>query len=274
MDQDITVSAAYKAAETYERFFVKSIYRFWTPLLLERAAPKPGEKVLDVACGTGVVARSMVPMVGETGRVVGLDINPSMLEVACKQFSDNCEAIDWREGQAEQLPFSDREFHLVTCQQGMQFFNRPIVAREMRRVLRGKGQVAIAVWRSLDDNPFYKTIFGAVASVFNIPMADMANPFSFGDSDELRDLLVEAGFERVNVELVRHPVHFHEVDHFMEMTVRAASVVIPAFAAMDVDMRADLMSKVNQQVEGYLMEHTMGGVLSFPMAANIAVGIK
>ncbi|MHC1783065.1 MAG: class I SAM-dependent methyltransferase [Anaerolineaceae bacterium] len=274
MEQDIMVSAAYKAAETYERFFVKSIYRFWTPLLLERAAPKAGETVLDVACGTGVVARSVVPLVGEAGRVVGLDINPSMLEVACKQFSDNCEAIDWREGRAEKLPFSDREFHLVTCQQGMQFFNRPTAVREMRRVLRGKGRVAIAVWRSLDDNLFYRTIFGALASVFNIPMVELANPFSYGDQDELRDLLIEAGFKRVNIEAVRHPVYFHEVDHFMETTVRAASVVIPAFAAMDGEMRADLMSKVNQQVADYLMDHTMGGVLSFTMAANIGVGIK
>ena len=216
----------------------------------------------------------MVPMVGAEGTVVGLDINPSMLEVACKQFSDHCEEIDWREGRAEKLPFPDNEFDLVTCQQGFQFFDRPTAAREMHRVLRKNGRAALAVWRSLDDNPFYRTIFSAVASVFNIPMADVANPFSYGDPDEFQDLLAASGFERVRVESVRHPVHFHEVDHFIDMTVRAASVVIPAFANMDVETRSDLMSKVNGQVAGYLMDHTTGGVLSFSMAANIAVGFK
>ena len=84
LEQNIdTTTAAYKAAETYERFIVTGIFRYWTPLFLERAAPKPGEHVLDVACGTGVVARSVVPLVGRQGKVTGLDINPAMLEVAC-----------------------------------------------------------------------------------------------------------------------------------------------------------------------------------------------
>jgi ubiquinone/menaquinone biosynthesis C-methylase UbiE len=273
MEQDVKVSPAYKAAEAYETFFVASIYRYWTPLLLQRAAPQKGERVLDVACGTGVVARSMVPMVGPQGKVVGLDINPAMLEVACQQFSDHCAEIDWREGRAENMPFSRQEFDLVTCQQGIQFFNRTTAAREMYRVLRPKGRVAISVWRSLEENPFYKKVFGTVASVFNFSMADVGAPFVYGDQDALKNLLLDAGFQQVRVDPVRQEVYFHDLDHFVEMTTRAASVVIPAFSTMDGEKKSELMAKVNQQLAGYLKEHTKDGVLTFTMAANIATGI-
>jgi ubiquinone/menaquinone biosynthesis C-methylase UbiE len=273
MEKNITVTSAYKAAETYEQFFVASIYNYWTPLLVERAAPQPGEQVLDVACGTGVVARSIVPLVGVQGKVVGLDINPSMLEVACRQFSRHCDEIDWREGRAESLPFSNNEFDLVTCQQGLQFFNQPTAAREMHRVLRPKGRAAIAVWQSLDQNPFYQIMFSTIASVFGIPMAEVAKPFSYGDPDELKSLLVGAGFQTAKVEPLCQMVHFHKVDRFVELTIRAASVVIPAFATMDGEMQSDLMARVNQKVAGLIKDHTTDGVLSFPMAANIATGI-
>ena len=129
METDVTATPAYRAAETYERFFVAGMFRYWTPLLLQRARPQPGERALDVACGTGVVARSIVPLVKPGGQVVGLDINPAMLAVTCRQFSDHCDEIDWREGEAEDLPFSAGEFDFVTCQQGFQFLR---VNREPR----------------------------------------------------------------------------------------------------------------------------------------------
>ena len=274
MEQTITTTAAYKAAEVYERFFVTSIFRYWTPLLLERAAPQPGERVLDVACGTGAVARSIVPLVGPEGKVVGLDINPAMLEVACKQYSDYCEDIDWREGKAESLPFSDQDFDLVTCQQGLQFFkNRPLAAQEMHRVLRQKGRVVIAVWQSLDHNPFYRSFYDALASVFNVPMASLAAPYSFGDPGELENLLVEAGFGSVKVEPVCQDVHFREADRFVELTIKAASAVIPAFATLDSRLQVDLVAEVTRRVAGFIKEHTSDGILTFPKYANIATGV-
>ncbi|MGE5531583.1 MAG: class I SAM-dependent methyltransferase, partial [Bacteroidota bacterium] len=151
MNADVAATASYQAAEVYEKFFVRGMFRYWTPVLLQRAAPREGERVLDVACGTGVVARSTVPLVGPSGKVVGLDINPAMLAVACRQFSDHCDDIDWQEGRAEDLPFGDHEFDLVTCQQGFQFFvDKGKAAREMRRVLRPEGRAVLAVWQSLD----------------------------------------------------------------------------------------------------------------------------
>jgi len=276
MEQNIaiTTSAAYKAAEIYEQFIVAGIFRYWTPLLLERAKPQPGEQVLDVACGTGVVARSIVPLVGNQGKVVGLDINPAMLEVACKQFSDHCEEIDWREGQAEDLPFIDNSFDLVTCQQGLQFFkNRPKAVEEMHRVLRQKGRVTIEVWQSIDHNPGFKTIFEAIASVFNVPISDIATPYSYGDPGELGHLLENAGFQSVKVESLQHDVHFGEANRVVELTIRGAAAVIPAFAKLDTGMQVKLYAKATQEVSAFIKDHVNNGILTFPMLANMGTGV-
>jgi ubiquinone/menaquinone biosynthesis C-methylase UbiE len=277
MEQNLTVTTtlAYKAAEVYEQFIVPGIFRYWTPLLLQRAAPQPGERVLDVACGTGVVARTVVPLVRNRGKVVGLDINPAMLEVACKQYSDHCEEIDWREGQAEDLPFSNESFDLVTCQQGLQFFkNRPKAAEEMHRVLRQKGRVAIEVWQSIDHNPGYKIIFEAIASVFKVPISDVATPYSYGDAGELGRLLENAGFQSVKVEPLSQDVHFSEANRFVELTIRGAAAVIPAFSKMDVSLQGELFANAAQEVEGFIKDHVFNGILTFPMYANIATGIR
>ena len=274
MEQNVATTAAFKAAEAYEQFLVPSIFRYWTPLLLKRAAPQLGERVLDVACGTGVVARSIVPLVGNGGKVVGLDINPAMLEVACRQFSNNCEKINWREGRAENIPFERNEFALVTCQQGLQFFkNRAKAAEEMLRVLRPNGRVVIEVFQSLENNPAYQVVFNTMASVFNIPLAALAAPFSYGDPSELESLLVDAGFRQVKVESVSQEVHFNEPNRFAELTIRAASAVIPAFAKLDGIMQLDSLSEVTRRIAPFLKDHSSDGILSFPMCANFATAV-
>jgi ubiquinone/menaquinone biosynthesis C-methylase UbiE len=272
VDIEITTSAAYKAAETYEQFFVTGMFRYWTPIFLGMVNPQPGERVLDVACGTGVVARSAVPMVGAQGKVVGLDINPAMLEVACSQFSDHCAEIDWREGQAEALPFSGRSFDLVVCQQGLQFFkDRATAAYEMQRVLRPAGRVGIEVWQDLAQNRFFAAVFDAMAAVFQIPLAPLAAPYGFGDPNKLENLLRGAGFDHVEVNQVVSYVHFPHPERFVELTIKAASAVMPVFAKLDDGLKSDMLAKVNRQLAGLVQRHTTGDTLSFPMSANIAV---
>jgi ubiquinone/menaquinone biosynthesis C-methylase UbiE len=272
MTQELTDNPAYRAALTYERFIVGSVFRYWTPLLLERASPQPGEQVLDVACGTGVAARVIVPLVGAQGQVTGLDINPNMLSVACKQFSDHCEDIDWREGRAEQLPFPDASFDLVTCQQGLQFFSgKTEAASEMRRVLRPGGRAVIAVWQSLERHPFYQEVFGIVARIFDIPLASIASIFGYGDPLALEQLLKKAGFGQVRVESICQDVHFQQPEHFIELTTRGSAAVVPAFARLDAIMQSELLAQVNRETASTIAEHVdAAGLLTFPMWANIA----
>ena len=122
------------APELYERYLVPAITRIWASDLIDRAGPKPGKSLLDVACGTGVVARLAAERM-RTGRVVGLDLNEGMLAVA-RSVPITGAPIEWREGSALSLPFENRSFDLVLCQLGVQFFpDRSLALREMKRVL-------------------------------------------------------------------------------------------------------------------------------------------
>jgi SAM-dependent methyltransferase len=130
-------------AANYERYFVPAIGAPVAHDLIELAELRPGEHVLDVACGTGVVTRLAAEQVGG-GAVAGVDINPGMLQVARNVAGDT--AIEWHEASAEALPLGDATFDVALCQMGLQFFpDRPGALREMRRVLRPGGRVVINV---------------------------------------------------------------------------------------------------------------------------------
>ena len=131
-------------AEIYEHHMVPAIFAQWVPALLGSVTPQLDERILDVACGTVVVARQAVFQVGPGGSVVALDINPGMLDMARK-----CEPlVDWCEGNAQALPFTDQEFNIVVCHQGLQFFpNRAAALHEMHRVLIPGGRFAFTFQR-------------------------------------------------------------------------------------------------------------------------------
>ena len=185
------------ATELYQRYSGRML-EIWIRSLVELAELQPGERVLDVACGNGSVARVAALGVGSSGRVVGLDLNPSMLSVARENPSpDSGVSIEWEEGDATTLPFPDSSFDLVFCSQGLQFFpDRAAALREMRRVLVANGRLALCVWGPLQDNPFQSAVFGALKR--HLGIENFAG-FLMGDAEELRGLIVGAGFRDVNV---------------------------------------------------------------------------
>jgi ubiquinone/menaquinone biosynthesis C-methylase UbiE len=124
------------APEVYERELVPAVFGPWAPVLLDLAELKPGERVVDIACGTGIVARIAATKVGPTGVVVGVDLNPGMLAVARSvETSDGATSVQWQEASADRLPFSDASFDVACCQLGLQFFaDRPAALREMHRL--------------------------------------------------------------------------------------------------------------------------------------------
>src|SRR5690625_4143130 len=124
-------------AEVYERYLSRPIADPWTGVLLELANPQSGERVLDLACGTGSVARQAAPKVGASGQILAVDINPAMPEVGRAQPKPDGAVITWQEGDASNLSLPDKDFDLALCQQGCQFFpHRPASAWDVRRVLR------------------------------------------------------------------------------------------------------------------------------------------
>jgi len=111
-----------EAAERYERCPARYILGPWAPLLVNAARPTAGERVLDVACGTGVVARIAAERVGPSGRVIGVDLNPGMIRVARSLPAPIGAPIEWLERSALDLRLEDASFDVVLCQQGLQFF--------------------------------------------------------------------------------------------------------------------------------------------------------
>src|SRR5262245_55965205 len=103
-------------AEGYERFMVPPLFRPWARRLAEAAAPRPGERILDVACGTGIVAREVAARLGTSATIVAVDASPAMLAVAREAADREGVAIEWHDGQAEALPFGSASFDLVFCQ--------------------------------------------------------------------------------------------------------------------------------------------------------------
>ncbi|SDJ53378.1 Methyltransferase domain-containing protein [Bradyrhizobium sp. Rc2d] len=137
------------APELYERYLVPAITSVWANDLLDRIGPRRKESVLDIACGTGVVAR-LAEQRGHAGRLVGIDLNAAMLAVARRKSA----TIEWVEGSALDLPFDANSFDLVLCQLGLQFFpNRPLALQEMVRVLKSGGRAGLSVYSAIERTP-------------------------------------------------------------------------------------------------------------------------
>ena len=183
-------------AESYERYLVPSLFAPWASVLLALARPRPGERVLDVACGTGVVARAAVPMVSPSGWVTGVDLDPANLAVARAVGDPESRFVGWQVGRAERLPLRDAAIDLVVCQFGLMFFSdRPAAVREMHRVTSKGGRLVASTWQGLDRHPFHQAIH--VATLDRLGISTVASVFSLGDADELATLIHSAGFSDV-----------------------------------------------------------------------------
>jgi SAM-dependent methyltransferase len=256
-------------AETYEREMVPVLFEPWAPLLLDLAAPQPGEHVLDAACGTGIVARRVAPRVGATGRVAGADLNPRMLEVARASAEREGIAVTWHECNACTLPFSDGEFDLVLCQQGLQFVpDRSLAVVEMRRVLKDGGRLTLALWRGLDHHPFLAALNSVIERHLGIPA--LAAPFSFGDADALHALLASGGFHDIVIEAHAMTARFPNPDRYIAMQVDVIAAAIPAAQHLDDAARADLTHAIEGDMTAMIRAVTRDDHMELPFHALLA----
>ena len=206
------------SSEIYERFMVPAMFARWAEILLELVDPQPGERVLDLACGTGIVARTGAPMVQPDGEVFGVDINPTQIITA----RNIAPSIDWREGDALSLPFTDQEFDLVVCQQGFQFFPDQVQAvREVHRVLTPGGRVGIAVWSSIDKCPGYPALVHALERRVG-PSADGYLTMGSEDSTDIRRVFVDGGFPDAAVVTRSSDAKYSSSEEFMRAIVVGA----------------------------------------------------
>lgn len=226
------------APENYERYFVPAIGGPLAHDLMEIAGLRSGERVLDVACGTGAVTRLAAERVGETGAVTGLDINPGMLEVARSVAPPDVE-IDWRQGSAESMPLPDESFDVVLCQLGLQFVaDRPAALREMRRVLAPGGRLVLSV--TGPTPPPFIVLDEALSEHISPELGRFVHAvFSLHDPDEVKGLVSDAGFRDVNVQRRVRELHIPPPKEFLWQYVYSTPLA-EAVAKADEDSRAAL----------------------------------
>jgi ubiquinone/menaquinone biosynthesis C-methylase UbiE len=202
------------AAQRYDRCVAQYILGPWAPLLVETAGIVPGERILDVACGTGAVTRIAAERAGITGKVVGLDLNPDMIVVAQALPPPSGASIEWLTRSAVHLGLEDDGFDAVLCQQGLQFFPDKLGAlHEMRRVLRPGGRLALSVWSSIGH---YNSAVGKALEQFI--GHDTAKRFCASrqapSREELLSLAIDAGFSDAQIGLARLDIRLPQIDQF------------------------------------------------------------
>ena len=206
------------AAEFYDEFFVPALFAEWAPRLVAAAELGPGERVLDVACGTGIATLDADRAVAPDGAVVGVDLNAGMIAVARSKAPQ----VEWQEGAAEALPFGDEVFDAVLSQFGLMFFSdRSRALQEMCRVLRPSGRLAVAVWGSLEQTPGYAAMTALLSRLFGDSIADLLrSPYSLGSASHLGRLMSRAGLGAVSVQLVPGTARFPSIRFWIECDVR------------------------------------------------------
>jgi SAM-dependent methyltransferase len=252
-------------AEAYERFVVPAIFDRYARDLIERARPiGPAARVLDLGCGTGIVARLLRERLGGAARITGLDVSAPMLAVARSIVPE----IDWREGDAMALPFPDGAFELVLCQEMLQFTpDRAKAVREMRRVLAPGGRLLLSTWRSRRECPLHEAA-GQVAER-HLGTPDERR-FALGDGDALAALLVEAGFADVRIEVVTL------VEQWTEFPIRPSALAANFDLAglTDAERERRLAAVEADTIPVLARFAADGGGFTAPSSANVASAVN
>ena len=260
MNRDDSSATPIEAAEVYEELFVPALFGWWAQEVSSTVALRPGDRVLDVACGTGVLARAAAELVGPQGEVVGLDPDEGMLAVAARHAPN----IDWRVGAAESLPFDAGMFDAVVSQFGLMFFSDPLNAlREARRVLRPSGRTVFAVWASLEETPAYAAFVRLLEQLFGRSVADgLRAPFAMGDRGTLSSLFRDAGFGSRRVVTRTGSARFSSLEEWIEADAKG-------WLQLDESQNRRLLDAARAELDAFV---TSDGAVEFAMAAHIAYG--
>ena len=255
-------------AEAYDRYLVPSLFEPWSRELIKRAQVWKGDRVLDVACGTGIVACRIA---GTGAQVTGLDLTPGMLAQARVRAAEEGVSVTWVERSAETLPFAAGSFDLVTCQQGLQFVpDRAAAAKEMRRVLAPGGRAVIACWTGLEGQPGYLPLHEVARRHFG--ERGFSAPFSLGGEAVLRGLLAGAGFAPIAIETVTRVVRFPDPQTFVRLSLVAAAGFFPELAALDPAAREAKIEAAAAEATPALADRIEGDQLVMSTESMLAVG--
>jgi SAM-dependent methyltransferase len=259
------------AAELFERYLVPTITAKWAEDLLDRAQPCEGETVLDIACGTGIVARLAAKRMGR-GSVTGLDLNTGMLAVARSVPTEGA-AIIWIEGSALELPFTTDSFDLIFCQQGLQFFpDQRKALGEIYRVLNGEGRAALSVYSRIERTPGANAFVLALDDVLGRDASQIKRgEHSFNDGTQLEALLRGSGFNAVDVQTVEQTIVFPSVLDYVRFQLLATPMTVLLKDRTELEREAIISSIASKTMTFSRPAMLEGGRFTFPQQAYVAI---
>lgn len=252
-----------EGARAYDSLFVPALFGQWASVLSQKLDLSSKLSVLDVACGTGILAREIFQSLEKSGRVVGLDPNLGMLAVAEEHES----RIEWKQGVAESLPFDSNVFDMVLCQFGLMFFQDSQAAiKEFLRVLKPNGVLTLAVWDSIDNIPGYQTEYEIIKNIAGEDAAHaVAVPFNMGNKTNLQDLLVKAGATNVKVETHRGVARFPDISTMVNAELRGWLPI------MGIQLAESVIQEILIEAESEMSKYTsIGKTVEFEITAHIA----
>lgn len=254
------------APELYERYLVPAITAHWANDLLDRLELRHGESVIDIACGTGVVAR-LAAQRGHTGRLVGIDLNSAMLATARTKST----GIEWLEGSALELPFDESSFDVVVCQLGLQFFpDRPLALKEMVRVLKPEGRAGLSVFSAIERTPAAHALVQALDKYLGAESSRTKRSEHLScDAREVGDWAKQAGFDFVDVATVNKRFTFPSMLDYVRIQL-SATPMARLLKEKDAEQRERLILSIADDAASRLAPSMLAdGRLTFPQESFV-----
>lgn len=248
------------AAEVYEAFFVPALFDQWPERVLDTAQISAGDDILDVGCGTGILARAAARRLNGSGSVTGIDINDSMLTIGRK----TSEPVTWRHGSAEHLPFPDHSFDRVVSQFALMFFaDQKAGLQEMGRVARPGGTITIATWASIDQSPGYAAMVELLQRLVGDDAANaLMAPFTVGTEDTLHNVIGKI-LPNATVTLHQGLARFGSLEAWVHTDVRGWTLA----DMITDDQYAQLLAAAKKEFTDFVDNN---GQVRFPAPALIA----
>jgi SAM-dependent methyltransferase len=255
------------AGEAYEKHMVPGMFARWTERAVGLAALRPGERLVDVACGTGIGARVAAQALGRSGKATALDLDAGVVEIArCLPQGDGA-TIEYHCANALEMPFPDEAFDVALCLQGLQFFpDRVKGFTEIRRVLKPSGRLIATIWGPLEANKGHAAVVHAIERQ-QVDASAAKRACSFADPTEIRDAAARGGFGNIEVRTEDGASEFASFDSFMQgMTVGSPSTR-RAVQLIPESGKARFVEDVREALAPWIV----GGKLAYPMRTHIVI---
>jgi len=250
------------AARIYEAVYLPALFQQWCSRVSEEANVKPGDYVIDVACGTGALAVAISANAGPSGKTVGIDINEGMLDIAKSKSS----SIEWINAPAEALPFKDNHFDCVVSQFGLMYFeNQENAIREMTRVLKQGGSLAVAVWDKLENNPGLAAEEYLWQQIFDGEVDE--TPYRLGDRSALENLFKSSGVTDIQISTHKGTARFDSIESWIHTGAKGWT----KDDALSDDQLNLLLKTAEEELSNFRTSH---GTVAFPTSAHIVSARK